>query len=81
MIELANILQTYGPWGIVVLQFVVIRVMAKHIEQLHAQSRQDAITAVSSQKEETKTIVTALVETRDALRAFKDAMEALAQRL
>jgi len=81
MNDITAILQNYGAWGIVTLQFVVIGRLAAYIKRLHEQQRESDRAVLIAQREETKATITALVETRDALRAFKEAMEVLARQL
>ncbi len=81
MIEIANLLQTYGGWGISALCIMSIWRMGKYITQLHSDQQKEAKATAEAQREETRAIVTALVETRDALRSFKEAMQALANKL
>lgn len=68
--SLASLLQSYGGWGLSAILIIVVWRMAGYIIQLHRES-----------KEETKVYVTALVETRETLRAFKGAMETLDRKL
>ena len=79
--DFATMLQTYGATGGVVICLSVIWRMAAYITKLHEQQRTGDKAAAEAQRSDTKATVAALVETRDALRAFKDAMEALARRL
>ena len=79
--DLAAALQNYGAWGVVAVQFVALGRMASYIKRLHEQQRQSDKDAQAVQREETKAIITAIVETRDSLRAFKEAMEVLARHL
>lgn len=78
---IADMLQTYGGWGVASICLGVIWRMASYIAKLHEQQRKSCAACALAAKEETRTTVAALVETRDALRAFKEAMEALARRL
>ncbi len=79
--EVAQMLQTYGGWGTTVICLTVIWRMAAYIAKVHEEHRDEGKEAAAVQREETKATVTALVETRDALRAFKEAMVALAEKL
>ena len=79
--DIADMLQTYGATGGVVICLTIIWRMAAYITSLHEQQREDDKEASEAQRADTKATVAALVETRDALRAFKEAMEALARRL
>ena len=79
--DFASTLQTYGATGGVIICLTVIWRMASYITKLHEQQRAADKAATATQREDTKSTVVALVETRDALRAFKEAMEALARRL
>ncbi len=79
--DIADMLQTYGATGGVVICLTIIWRMAAYIASLHEQQREDDKEAAEAQRADTKATVAALVETRDALRAFKEAMEALARRL
>ena len=81
MLELAEVLQTYGGWGTTVVCLGIVWRMAVYIRQLHEQQRVGDATAAVAAKEDTRITVAALIETRDALRAFKEAMEALTRRL
>lgn len=81
MSELADVLQTYGGWGVSVVCLFVIRQMAAYVKKLHNQQHVQAKAAAETQREETRATVTAIVETRDALRTTKDAMDALARKL
>ena len=57
-------LQTYGAWGVAVLEGCAIIAMARHIVALHKEQRDEA-----------KHITTALVETRDAMKEQRRALE------
>ena len=72
--DFGAILQTYGASSGVVICLTVIWRMASYIAKLHKETAE-------AQRSDTKATVAALVETRDAIRAFKEAMEALARRL
>jgi hypothetical protein len=61
---LAQTLNDYGPWAVVALETMGIVWLAKYIVRLHEEGR-----------EEGKIVTAALVETRDAMRAFKEAFE------
>lgn len=81
MSELADILQTYGGWGISALCLIAIWRLVAYIAKLHSDDKEEAKAQLEAQREETRATVTALVETRNALGVFKDAMEALASKL
>jgi len=78
---IADALQTYGPWAVVTVLLEIIRRLAGYVKKLHEQQRESDRSAMAAQREETKATVTAIVETRDALRAFREAMEVLARKL
>ena len=85
---LMQAVETYGLAAMVVMESVAIVWMWKYIKDLHAQRTKDAKEAAErqraeaeNQREDMKATVTALVEVRDALRSFKEAMEAVAQKL
>ena len=79
--DLASVLQTYGGWGISAVCMVAIWRLVAYIGKLHAIDKEESKAAMEAQREETRATVTALVETRNALGAFKEAMEALARKL
>ena len=81
MTELAETLQTYGGWGVAAVCLTIIWRMASYITKLHDQQRTADKETAETQREDTKATVAALIGTRDALRTFKEAMEALARRL
>lgn len=70
MSEVVKVLDAYGPWGMTAVCLFAIWRMALYIKQLFAEMRQ-----------ESKESVTALVETREAMIAFRDAMERLVDRV
>jgi hypothetical protein len=79
--DLAAILYTYGGWGISAVCFFAIWRMAKYIIKTHEQQRADDKAVAAAQREETRETITVLVETRNALAAFKGAIEALDRKL
>lgn len=81
MNEIAQTLQTYGGWGVAAVCLAIIWRMGSYIADTHENQRKDDAAATAAAKEDIKTTVEALVETRAALRAFKEAMEVLARRL
>lgn len=81
MTEVADMLQTYGGWGVTAICLGVIWRMASYITKLHDEQRKSDKEAAEAQRADTKATVTALVETRDAMRAFKEAMVSVARRL
>ena len=66
----AEMLQTYGGWGVATLAVAALWRMAAYITALHKE-----------QREETKESIAALVSTRDAMRAFEAAMHQLAAKV
>ena len=67
--SVADLLQTYGGWGVAVfLGFACWRLLA-YIGRLH-----------NEQKLESKELVEALVTVRESLDAFKDVLSALANK-
>ncbi len=81
MNDVAEMLQTYGGWGVSVICLAIIWRMAKYIRELHEQQREDDKATTAVQLEETKATVTVIVEVRDAMRAFTAGMEAMTKRL
>jgi hypothetical protein len=70
MSEVAEMLQTYGGWGVSTALGFTVAAMWRYIKGVHAEQRQEG-------KDQTA----ALVEVRDAMRAFKEVMEKLADKL
>jgi hypothetical protein len=64
MNETMQLLQTYGGWAVSVLEGVAIVAMAKHIVALNRE-----------QREEAKELTKALVETSDAMKEQRRALE------
>lgn len=81
MTDIAELLQTYGGWGVSVICLIVIQRMASYISSLHEQQREDDKATAAIQIEETKATVTVIVEVRDAMRAFTEGMGAMTKRL
>lgn len=81
MDSLASTLQTYGGWGVAAVCIVAIILMARYIVKLHADDKEESKATIKAQREETRATVTALVETRDAMRSFTEAMNNLATKL
>ena len=73
--------KNYGLATMVVLEAIAIVWMARYIVRLHSEQRESDKAANEAQREDTRSTVTAIVETRDALRAFKDAMVALTDKI
>ena len=78
---MAEMLQEYGGWGVSAVCLTVIWRMGAYIAKLHENQRKADAAAVEATREDVRVMVTALIETRDTLRAFKEAMEALARKL
>jgi hypothetical protein len=81
MFDVAEALHTYGGWAVAAACMIVIWKMWTYITRLHAERQAESKAAIEAQREETRATVTALIETREALRAFKGAMETLAHNL
>lgn len=80
----AALLETYGPWGIVVVEGVVIWRLAVHI-QVMQDRHQDTVKKLlldhnKEQKEETKQLVTVMTLTEKSLQAMNDTLNALSRR-
>lgn len=89
---LAEILQVYGSTGWAVICMVVIWHLWRRLNNLQDEQRKaDKETAdrqreadkavLDQQRQDMQSTIAALIETRDAMRAFKEAMETLARRL
>ncbi len=89
---LAEILQVYGSTGWAVICMVVIWHLWRRLNALQDGQREADKVAAERQREADKAVVdqqrqdmqvnvAALIETRDALRASKEAMETLTRRL
>jgi len=81
MSELAETLQTYGGWGMTTVCLTVIWRLGTYIAKLHEQQRTTDAAAALAAKDDTRITVAALIETRDALHAVKEAMQTLARNL
>jgi len=71
MTDTIEILSEYGGWATTAICLIVIKHMASYIQQLTKQ-------LTGERKTEIKESVTALVETREAMRSVRDVMERLA---
>lgn len=80
----AALLETYGPWAIVVIEGVVIWRLAVHV-QLIQDRHQDTVRKLlldhnKEQKAETKQLVTAMTLTEKSLQAMNDTLNVLSRR-
>ena len=80
-VTLVETVKNYGLAAMVVMETIAIAWMARYIVRLHSEQRESDKAASEAQREDIKTTVTAIVETRDALRAFKEAMVALTDKI
>lgn len=78
---LAQFMDKWGGWAVAAICLIVIARMAAYIVKIHREQIETARKDSEAQKEEARKTAEALLETRVALGAFREAMEALARKL
>jgi len=81
MSTMVSILQDYGAWGVVTVQMFAIWRLVRYIAQIHQQRQGDAIKVMDEQRQETKEMVTAIVEVRNTLGSVREAIDRFNSRL
>jgi len=77
----AQLLETYGGWGLSTVLLATIWRLLRYIAEMHRQREADAAKVAEDLKEETRETVTALVEVKNAMGKFGEAMDRLSKRL